>query len=164
MNYEIHGSGAPLVLIHGGGSTIQTSFGRVVHSFAKERQVIAVELQGHVHTPDIKRPETFEQDADDVATLLKYLKIENANFFGFSNGGNTTIQIAIRYPNLVRKIILGSAFFKRDGMYLQFWESLNHSTLKDMPHLLKDAYTKIAPDSNDLSKMYENDKKKNDRI
>jgi pimeloyl-ACP methyl ester carboxylesterase len=90
MYYEIHGKGAPLVLIHGGGSTIQTSFGRVLHSFAKDRQVIAVELQGHGHTPDINRPETFEQDADDVAAILKYLKIENADFFGFSNGGNTT--------------------------------------------------------------------------
>ena len=161
MYYEIHGKGAPLVLIHGGGSTIQTSFGRVLHSFAKERQVIAVELQGHGHTPDINRPETFEQDADDVAALLKYLKIENADFFGFSNGGNATMQIAIRYPNIVRKIILGSAFFKRDGMYKQFWESLNHSTLKDMPQLLKDAYKKVAHDSNDLIKMYEKGCKKN---
>ena len=91
MYYEIHGKGAPLVLIHGGGSTIQTSFGRVLHSFAKERQVIAVELQGHGHTPDINRLETFEQDADDVAALMQYLKIENADFFGFSNGGNTTM-------------------------------------------------------------------------
>ena len=160
MYYEIHGKGAPLVLIHGGGSTIQTSFGRVLHSFAKERQVIAVELQGHGHTPDINRPETFEQDADDVAAILKYLKIENADFFGFSNGGNTTMQIAIRYPNLVRKIILGSTFYKRDGLYPQFWESLSHSTIKDMPQLLKDAYEKVAPDFNDLSKMYEKDKKR----
>ncbi len=60
MYYEMHGKGAPIVLIHGGGSTIQTSFGRVIHSFAKERQVIAVELQGHGHTHDINRPETFE--------------------------------------------------------------------------------------------------------
>ena len=160
MYYEIHGKGAPLVLIHGGGSTIQTSFGRVLHSFAKDRQVIAVELQGHGHTPDIKRPETFEQDADDVASLLKYLKIENADFFGFSNGGNITMQIAIRHPNLVRKIILGSAFFKRDGIYPHFWESLSHSRLKDMPQLLKDAYKKVAPYSNDFSKMYEKDKKR----
>jgi len=121
MYYEIHGKGAPLVLIHGGGSTIQTSFGRVLHSFAKERQVIAVELQGHGHTPDINRLETFEQDADDVAALLKYLKNENADFVGFNNGGNTTMQIAIRHPNLVRKIILGSAFFRKDGVYLHFW-------------------------------------------
>jgi pimeloyl-ACP methyl ester carboxylesterase len=160
MYYEIHGKGAPLVLIHGGGSTIQTSFGRVLHSFAKERQVIAVELQGHGHTPDINRLETFEQDADDVAALLKYLKIENDDFFGFSNGGNTTMQIAIRHPNLVRKIILGSAFFRKDGVYLHFWESLNYSRLKDMPQLLIDAYKKVAPDSNDLSKMYEKDKKR----
>jgi pimeloyl-ACP methyl ester carboxylesterase len=160
MYYEIHGKGAPLVLIHGAGSTIRTSFGRVLHSFANERQVIAVELQGHGHTPDINRPETFEQDADDVAVLLKYLKIENADFIGFSNGGNTTMQIAIRYPNLVRKIILGSTFYKRDGLYPQFWESLSHSTIKDMPQLLKDAYEKVAPDFKDLSKMYEKDKKR----
>ena len=160
MYYEVHGKGAPLVLIHGGGSTIQTSFGRVLHSLAKERQVIAVELQGHGHTPDINRPETFEQDADDVAALLKHLKIENADFFGFSNGGNTAMQIAIRYPNLVPKIILGSALFKRNGMYPQFWDSLNHSTLKDMPQLLKDAYKEVAPDPNNLSKMYEKDKKR----
>jgi pimeloyl-ACP methyl ester carboxylesterase len=159
MYYEIHGTGAPLILIHGGGSTIQTSFGRVLQSFAKDRQVIAVELQGHGHTADINRPETFEQDADDVAALLKYLKIGNADFFGFSNGGNTTMQIAIRHPNLVRKIILGSAFFKRGGMYPQFWESLNHATLKDMPQPLKDAYKKVAP-NDDLSKMFEKDKKR----
>jgi pimeloyl-ACP methyl ester carboxylesterase len=158
--YEIHGKGSPLVLIHGGGSTIQTSFGRVLHSFAEERQVIAVELQGHGHTPDINRLETFEQDANDVAALMKYLKIENADFFGFSNGGNTTMQIAIRHPNLVRKIILGSVIFRKDGIYSDFWESLNNSRLNDMPKQLIDAYKKVAPDSNDLSKMYEKDKKR----
>ena len=161
MYYEVHGKGAPpLVLIHGGGSTIQTSFGRVLHSLARERKVIAVELQGHGHTPDINRPATFEQDADDVAALLKYLKIENADFFGFSNGGNTTIQIAIRFPNLVRKIILGSAFFKRNGIYSKYWSSLNHSTLKDVPQLLKDAYKEVAPDPSNLSKMFEKDRKR----
>jgi pimeloyl-ACP methyl ester carboxylesterase len=158
MYYEIYGTGTPLVLIHGGGSTIQTSFGRIIPELSKHRQVIAVELQGHGHTADVNRPETFQQDADDVAALLKYLKIENADFFGFSNGGNTTMQIAIRHPNLVRKIILGSAFFKREGMYPQFWESINHATLKDMPQPLKDAYIKVAPDSNDLIKMFEKDK------
>jgi pimeloyl-ACP methyl ester carboxylesterase len=160
MYYEIYGKGKPLVLIHGGGSTIQTSFGRVLHSFAKNRQIIAMELQGHGHTPHINRPQTFEQDADDVAALLKYLKIENSDFFGFSNGGNTTMQIGIRHPELVRKIILGSAFFKREGMYPWFWESINAATLKDMPQPLQDAYSKISPDPNDLSKMFENDKKR----
>src|SRR6185503_3367011 len=71
MYYEIHGTGTPLVLIHGGGSTIQTTFGRVLHSFAEKHKVIAVELQAHGHTADIDRPLSFEQDADDLAELLK---------------------------------------------------------------------------------------------
>ena len=158
MYYEIHGTGQPLLLIHGGGSTIQTSFGRVLHSFSKDRKVIAVELQGHGHTADINRPETFVQDADDVAALLKYLKIDNADFFGFSNGGHTTLEIAIRHPALVRKIILGSVAYTRDGFYPWFWEFLKQGTLENMPQQLKDAYKKVAPDSNDLIKMFEKDK------
>jgi hypothetical protein len=69
------------------------------------------------------------------------------------------MQIAIRYPNLVRKIILGSTFYKRDGLYPQFWKSLNHSTIKDMPQLLKDAYEKVAPDFNDCLKCMRRIKK-----
>ena len=87
MYYEIHGQGATLVLIHGGGSTIQTSFGRILPNLAKGRKVLAIELQGHGHTLDRNTPETFEQDADDVAAVLHHLKIEKADFFGFSNGG-----------------------------------------------------------------------------
>src|SRR5687767_1031626 len=79
MYYEIHGTGMPLVLIHGGGSTIQTSFGRVLHDFAKTHKVIAVEMQAHGRTADIDRPLSFEQDADDIAALLKYLKIAKAD-------------------------------------------------------------------------------------
>ncbi len=158
--YEIWGEGKPLVLIHGGGSTIQSSFGRIIPGLSKHRQIIAVELQGHGRTPYINRPESFEQDADDVAAVLKNLKIENADFFGFSNGGNTTMQIAIRHPDLVRKIVVGSAFYKREGMIPRFWESMEHATLSDMPQPLKDAYKKVAPDSNDLSKMFEQDKKR----
>ncbi|MES1215512.1 MAG: alpha/beta hydrolase [Bacteroidota bacterium] len=158
MYYEIHGKGEPLVLIHGGGSTIQTTFGRVLHSFAKDRKVIALELQGHGHTADIDRPETFEQDADDVAALLKYLKIDKADIFGFSNGGNTTMQIAIRHPELVRKIIVASAFYKREGMFPGFFEMMEKATLKDMPPLLQEYYKKVAPDSNGLIKMFEKDR------
>jgi Predicted hydrolases or acyltransferases (alpha/beta hydrolase superfamily) len=158
MYYEIHGKGAPLVLIHGGGSTIETTFGRVLHSFAEKRQVIALELQGHGRTADIDRPETFEQDADDVAALLHYLKIANASFFGFSNGANTTMKIAMRHPELVQKIIVGSAFFKRDGMQPPFWDAMKDVTLKDMPQKLQEAYKKVAPHPTDLVKMFEKDK------
>jgi pimeloyl-ACP methyl ester carboxylesterase len=112
MYYEIHGTGTPLVLIHGGGSTLQTTFGRVIPSFSKNHQVIAVELQAHGHTADIDRPLSFAQDADDVAELLKQLNISKANIFGFSNGASTTLQLAIRHPDLVNKIIVASTFSK----------------------------------------------------
>ena len=107
MYYEIYGQGKPFVLIHGGGSTIQSNFGKVIPLFAKNRQVIAVELQAHGRTSDRNTDLSFEQDADDVATLLKNLKIDKADFLGFSNGGTTTLQIAIRHPEIVDKIIVG---------------------------------------------------------
>ena len=90
MYYEVYGSAngniPPLVLLHGGGSTIETSFGKVLPALAKSRQVIAFEQQGHGHTADIvDRPFTFEQSADDTAGLLRYLNIGKADFFGYSN-------------------------------------------------------------------------------
>jgi hypothetical protein len=90
LYYEVRGSASggkpPLVLLHGGGSTIESTFGRILPEFAKTRQVIAVELQAHGHTEDIDRPLSFEQDADDMAALLEQLHIERADFMGFSNG------------------------------------------------------------------------------
>src|SRR5215467_14159922 len=82
MYYEIHGEGKPLVLIHGGGSTIQTTFGTILPLLAEHYKVIAVELQAHGHTRDRDTPETFKQDADDIATLLSFLKINKADIFG----------------------------------------------------------------------------------
>src|SRR5262245_58417311 len=86
MYYEIHGSGSPLVLLHGGGSTIESTFGRILPELARAHQVIAVELQAHGHTLDIDRPLSFEQDAGDVAALLKQLHVDKESFMGFSNG------------------------------------------------------------------------------
>jgi pimeloyl-ACP methyl ester carboxylesterase len=111
MYYEIHGNGRPMVLLHGGGSTIESTFGRIIPELAKTHQLIAVELQAHGHTQDIARPLSFEQDADDVAELLRQLDIMKADFMGFSNGGTTCLQIAIRYPALVSKLVLASATF-----------------------------------------------------
>lgn len=160
MYYEIYGQGKPLVLIHGGGSTIQSSFGKIIPLFAKNRKVIAVELQAHGRTSDRNADLSFEQDADDVATLLKNINIEKADFFGFSNGGTTTLQIAIRYPAIVDKIILGSALAKRHGVPDWFWSAMNQAKLENMPEQLKTAYKEVAPDTNGLQIMHDRDVKR----
>lgn len=157
MYYEIHGTGTPLVLIHGGGSTLQTTFGRVLHDFAKTHQVIAVEMQAHGHTADIDRPLSFQQDADDIAELLKQLKIEKADIFGFSNGASTTLQFAIRHPEMANKIIVASTFYKKSGAPDWFWDMMSKPTFEGMPQPYKDAFLKINPDTNALHRMYERD-------
>jgi pimeloyl-ACP methyl ester carboxylesterase len=153
----VHGNGFPLVLIHGGGSTIGTTFGRIWTALAKMHKVIAVEMQAHGHTADINRPLSFEQDADDVAELLKQLHIRKADIFGFSNGASTTLEIAIRHPELVNKIIVASTFYKKEGAYPWFWDMMAHPTFEGMPQPLKDAYLQINPDTTALYTMYKRD-------
>ena len=153
MYYELYGQGKPLVLIHGGGSTIQTTFGRVLPLFSG-RQLICVELQAHGRTGDRNAALSFEQDADDVAALLKNLGIEKADIFGFSNGGNTALQLAIRHPQLCNKVIAGSALLKRDGTFPRFWEFMKNGTFEQMPQPYKDAFLKVTPDSAKLMNMF----------
>jgi len=160
MYYEIHGEGMPLVLIHGGGSTIQTSFGKILPLLALHFKVIAVELQAHGHTNDRDSAESFEQDADDVAGLIQYLKISKANFLGFSNGGNTAMQVAIRHSDLVDKLVIISSFYKRDGMIPGFFESMQQATLENMPALLKTYYLQINNDQKGLQNMFNKDKER----
>jgi pimeloyl-ACP methyl ester carboxylesterase len=157
MYYEIHGQGKPLVLIHGGGSTIYTTFGRIIPLLAKHRQVIGVELQAHGHTNDRDTDFTFEQDANDVATFLKNLNIPKADMLGFSNGGQTVMEIAMRYPQLVNKIIVASAFFKRNAAAPQFWEGFDKATLTDMPEILREAYLTANNDAKGLLNMFNKD-------
>ncbi len=151
MYYEVHGTGAPVVLLHGGGSTIQTSFGRLLPRLAVRHQVIAVEMQGHGRTADIDRPLTFAQDADDVATLLQQLRIAQADFIGYSNGGTTAVQIAIRHPKLVRKLVLISGALSAGGLTPELRETFKREpTPEDMPPSLRAAYLAVAPRPQDL--------------
>lgn len=157
MYYEIYGEGKPLVLIHGGGSTIETNFGRIIPLLAAKRQVIAMELQAHGRTNDRDSELTFEQDADDVATLLKNLNIPQADILGFSNGGTTALQLAIRHPSLVNKLIAASALCKRSGVPSQFWGFMEQARLENMPEPLKEGYKKVAPDPAGLQVMHDKD-------
>jgi pimeloyl-ACP methyl ester carboxylesterase len=106
MYYEIHGTAAarPLVTIHP-----FAGLANVFPSLVRNRQLIAMELQGHGRTADIDRPMSFEQDADDVAALLKHLRIERADFFGESFGGIVALLMAVRHPELVRRVALYAA-------------------------------------------------------
>ena len=160
MYYEIYGEGKPLVLIHGGGSTIETTFGRVIPMLAKHRKLIAVELQAHGRTRDRDSEVSFDQDADDVAALLKNLNILKADIFGFSNGGTTALQIAIRHPELVDKLVAASALCKRNGVPSQFWDFMEQARLENMPEQLKEGYKKVASDTSGLQIMHDKDAKR----
>jgi pimeloyl-ACP methyl ester carboxylesterase len=161
MYYEVHGEGTvPLVLIHGGGSTIETSFHYLLPLLSAHRKVIAVELQAHGRTSDRDSAESFQQDADDVAALMRYLKIGKADFLGFSNGGSTVLQIAIRHAEVVDKIVPISAVYRRDGLVPGFFESMPKATLDVMPAVLRDAFLKVTPDSAKLMTMFRKDKQR----
>lgn len=157
MYYEVYGKGKPLVLVHGGGSTIQTSFAQIIPELAKHHQVIAMDLQAHGRSSDREAGVSFEQDADDVAALLKSLNISKADFLGFSNGGTTVLQIAIRHPELVNKLVPVSPLTKRSGAPAGFWEFMKGATLEQMPQGLKDEYLKVAPDPARLQVMHDKD-------
>lgn len=149
MYYEIHGTGRPLVLLHGGLTTIDTSFGKALPSLAQTWQVIAVEQQAHGHTADIDRPLSFEQMADDTAALLRHIGVKQADFFGYSDGGNVALGIAIRHPDLVHKLAIAGTNYNNDGLYPEILEFLRHANAEDMPAVLRGAYTRVAPKPED---------------
>ena len=116
MYYELHGSGGtPLVLLHGGLFDIDQQFGEVLPALAATRQVIAADFQAHGRTNDIDRALTSAGLASDVVGLLEHLEVARADVFGFSVGGAVALHLAIRHPELVRKVIVSSASFNRDG-------------------------------------------------
>jgi pimeloyl-ACP methyl ester carboxylesterase len=159
MYYEVHGrrDGVPLVLLHGGGSTIEVTFGRVLPMFARTRMVIAVEEQGHGRTSDRDAPVAFESSADDVAALLQHLEVEQADILGFSNGAGVGLQVAIRHPQRVRRLIFASAFTRREGAQPQLWEYMEQADFSNMPQPLKDAFLRVNPDARQLRTMHDKD-------
>lgn len=148
MYYEVRGAGQPLILIHGGlGST--GMFDEIMPSFARNRQVIAVDLQGHGRTADIDRPMNFDALADDIAAVASYLRIEKADVMGYSFGGVVALRTAIRHPSLVRKLVIVSAPFGRDGWYPEILANMaqmgpgSAEQMKKTP--MYQLYARIAP-------------------
>lgn len=159
MYYEVHGrtDGVPLVLLHGGGSTIEVTFSKVLPVFARSRRVIAVEEQGHGRTTDRDQPVAFESSAEDVAALLRHLDVEQADLLGFSNGASVALQVAIRHPQRVRRLVFASSITKRDGAHPQLWEVMRQADFSNMPQPLKDAFLRVNPDAQALKTMHDKD-------
>ena len=150
MYYEIHGTGEPLVLLHGAYMTIN-AMGEVVPSLAKTRRIIAVELQGHGRTADIDRPLSYEQMADDTAALLRHIGIEEADIFGYSMGGGIALQVTIRHPEVVRKLVLASVYYNNDGVYPEVLEAIETITPEAFAGTpWREEYARIAPNPEDF--------------
>jgi pimeloyl-ACP methyl ester carboxylesterase len=154
MSYEIYGDGQPLVLLHGGMTTLE-DFSLLLPSFAQTRQVIAFERQGHGHTADIDRPFSLEAWADDTAALLKHLKIEKADIFGYSTGGAVVLAFALRHPDRVGKLILASTIYNSEGYYPGILEGLKRAKADDLPPTMREMYTKVAPHPQDWETLVE---------
>lgn len=114
LYYEEHGAGEPLILLHGGLGGVDM-FAPILPELAKQRRVIAVDLQGHNHTADIDRPLHMESSADDIAALIRFLGLEQVDVMGYSFGGGVALRTAVQHPDLVRRLIVLSFPFRRAG-------------------------------------------------
>jgi len=161
MYYEIHGTGQPIVLLHGGLSTIDQDYSKIIPVLSQNYRVIGIELQGHGHTADIDRPLSIENLANDVNALLEQLKINKADFLGYSLGGGVVLELSIKHPELVERMILVSVAFSPEGYNPGVpVESLKKKPLPDLnSSVWRKAYLKAAPDTskwNDLiSKIFQ---------
>jgi len=159
MYYEVRGPqrGRPIVFLHGAFSNIESDFGKILPTIAKTRQVIAIEQQGHGRTADIDRPLTYEQMADDVAELLRQLRVTDADFVGYSLGGGIAMYVAVRHPELVHKLVYaGGASYDPDGYYpalLEGEKKMTADAFVGTPWLK--TYQRIAPNKGDWPKLVE---------
>jgi pimeloyl-ACP methyl ester carboxylesterase len=155
MYYEIHGTGQPLVLLHGAFSGIGTSFGTLLPGLARSRKVIAFELQAHGRTADVDRPLSLEQMADDTAAALHYLGIDQADIFGYSMGATVALRVVLKHPELVRKLVFMSATFTMSGVHPGLMEGLGEMK----PEMMfgspwHDEYMRLAPDPDHFATFF----------
>jgi pimeloyl-ACP methyl ester carboxylesterase len=155
MYYEVHGAGRPVVLLHGAYMTVE-GMGPLLPGLAETRQVIVPEMQAHGRTADIDRPITYEQMADDTAALLGRLGVGEADVIGYSMGGGIALQMAIRHPALVRKLVVASAGSSLDSMHpvaLEMFPSITPELFAGTP--MEQSYLEVAPNPDDFPRLVE---------
>jgi pimeloyl-ACP methyl ester carboxylesterase len=153
MYYDVHGEGRPLVLLHGAYQTADT-MGPLLPGLAETCQVIVPEMQAHGRTADIDRPITYEQMADDTAGLMRELGIDDADIAGYSMGGAVGLQVAIRHPELVRKLVMISSGFASDSAHpdaLEMFPSISPEMFAGSP--IEEEYKRIAPNPDDFPNL-----------
>jgi pimeloyl-ACP methyl ester carboxylesterase len=152
LAYQVLGTGSPLVLLHGGFGSVEM-FGTNVDLLAARHRVIGVDLQSHGRSPAANRPMQFEAMADDIAALMKDLKLERAAVMGFSLGGAVALRTAIQYPDLVERLVLVSTVFKRGGWHPEMtagMDAIGPETAEPLKHSpMYETYVKIAPRTED---------------
>ena len=154
--YEVYGEGKPIVLLHGAFYTIEMNWGQLIPELSKTRKVIAIEMQGHGHTPFSDRKLSITTLASDVEKVMDYLKIDSADVAGFSMGGSVAYQFAVQSPKRLRKLVIISSTYKTNG-----WLPVVNGAFKDFkPEFfdntpLKTAYDAVAPDKTKWRKFLE---------
>jgi pimeloyl-ACP methyl ester carboxylesterase len=157
MYYEIHGQGGvPIILLHGAYIS-SGAMEPLLSDLAKTRRVIAADFQGHGRTADVDRPLTYEQMADDIAALMRYLAVTNADIAGYSMGGGVALQLVMRHPALVRKVVVASGLYRLDGLYPDVLASIAGQTPEAMEKSpwYEQYYASIAPNPGDFPALVE---------
>lgn len=156
LYYEIHGTGKPLIMLHGGFGSFEM-FAALSPALAEKHQVIGVDLYGHGRTALTDRPMRFEHMADDIAGLIGHLGLEKAELLGFSLGGAVALQTAIRHPERVNKLVLISTPFKRSGWYPEMQAGMTAFAPEFFMNTpIYDAYLRVAPKPEDFPRLVTN--------
>jgi len=152
--YEVYGKGTPIVLLHGAFYTIDMNWGQLIPELSKTRKVIALEMQGHGHTPYSDRKLSITTLANDVEGVMDYLKIDSADVVGYSMGGSVAYQFAVQSPKRLRKLVIISSTYKTDG-----WIPVVKGAFKNFKPEFFDntplhaAYDAVAPDKTKWKKF-----------
>ncbi|MFI5488428.1 alpha/beta fold hydrolase [Micromonospora echinaurantiaca] len=156
LYYETHGTGRPMILLHGGLGSGEM-FGPILPTLAEHHQVVAVDLQGHGRTADIDRPLDVTLMADDVAALIDHLGLDKPDVVGFSLGGGVALQVAIRHPEKVGRVVSASANIRRSAIYPEMLQQQGQVTgaaaefMKDTP--MYELYQRVAPRPEDFPRL-----------